>query len=102
MINRTTPVTVYIVSAVTQSVSYSAYDISDPSSPRLQVKVLIRGRAGIASETSGFGDMISDASGRPIWTPQGDCIGGERFRFRTAPGQSIFMAAYWRKVICES
>ncbi|QDH45953.1 hypothetical protein Pa193_043 [Pseudomonas virus Pa193] len=83
--------TVYIVSAMTQSVSYNAYDTSDPSNPRLQRKILIRGRAGIASETSGFGDMISDAAGRPIWTPQGDCTAVSDSDFELLQANKIFM-----------
>ena len=83
--------TVYIVSSMTQSVSYNAYDTSDPSNPRLQRKILIRGRAGIASETSGFGDMISDEAGRPIWTPQGDCTAVSDSDFELLQANKIFM-----------
>lgn len=63
--------TVYVISTMTQNVSYNLYDTTKRDQPIFLKGILIRGGAGINSARSGFGEMQSDAEGRPIWTAEG-------------------------------
>jgi hypothetical protein len=69
--------TVYVLSTMTNSVSYNHYNyIGDPNSkagalPVVREKIMIHGGAGIPSARSGFGDMSNDGEGLPIWTAAG-------------------------------
>lgn len=67
----------YIVSTMANSVSYNTYNfIGDPKSqqgvlPVVKDKVLIHGGAGMPSTKSGFGEMVRDQDGVPMWTADG-------------------------------
>lgn len=64
--------TQYVLSTMTNSVSYAFYSQADAKSvPQERKKILIRGGASVASGVSGFGERSEDAEGRPIWTADG-------------------------------
>ena len=76
--------TKYVTSTMTSSVGYCIYEQNTGLEPRKQgmpalsklpkilKKIIIRGGAGIPSETSGSGDMVKyKNSGVPIWTAHG-------------------------------
>lgn len=60
----------YILSTMSYPVNYSFYSkAGDLPIPRK--RILIHGGAGMPSDTSGFGDMVRDSNGKPLWTAQG-------------------------------
>lgn len=66
--------TVYVISTMTNSVSYRFYrnvESKGGTLPVVQDSITIRGGAGLPSLKSGFGDMNSDGEGHPIWTAEG-------------------------------
>jgi hypothetical protein len=71
--------TKYVLSTMTDSVSYAVYNyVGDTSKeakvgplPVVRKKITIFGGAGIPSARSGFGDVTNDAEGSPIWTAAG-------------------------------
>lgn len=60
----------YVLSTMTQSVGYAHWETVD-GVPILRGKIMIHGGAGIPSLKSGFGDMIQNAEGQPLWTAEG-------------------------------
>lgn len=69
---------VYVLSTMTNSVSYNHYNYIGHGSdkgggalPVVREKIIIHGGAGIPSLRSGFGDMANTADGSPIWTAAG-------------------------------
>ena len=62
--------TVFVVSTMTQTVSYNLYDRTRDV-PILTKAIRIKGGTGISSARSGWGDMQEDGEGRPIWTADG-------------------------------
>ena len=69
--------TVYVLSTMTDSVSYVNYNyIGDANSkagqlPMVRDKVTILGGANLPSMKSGFGDMTQNGEGQPMWTASG-------------------------------
>lgn len=70
----------YIVSKMSMPVNYTFYTevkINENTKggagplPNIRKQILIRGGAGLASNTSGFGEMSRGDDGSPIWTPEG-------------------------------
>ena len=64
---------VYVVSKMTDSVSYCFYDtpINEKDTPALRGKITIRGGAGLPSNRSGFGELGEDTQGMPLWIADG-------------------------------
>lgn len=62
--------TKYVISTMTNSVSYNWYDDVD-GLPRKKFGITIHGGANLPSIRSGFGDMSRDGEGNPIWTAAG-------------------------------
>lgn len=64
---------VWIVSTMTDSISYTIY--SEPKhkndSPTILEKITIRGGRGLPSNRSGFGERREDVSGAPLWVADG-------------------------------
>ena len=60
----------YILSTMTAGVNYTTYR-NVGGLPVVVRKVLIYGGAGIPSEKSGFGEVVANAEGKPIWTADG-------------------------------
>jgi hypothetical protein len=70
--------TKYVISTMTNSISYNVYDYKGVESdkgakllPIVRSKVVIHGGAGMPSARSGFGDMAQGADGTPLWTASG-------------------------------
>jgi len=61
---------VFVLSTMTQSVGYAVWETVD-GVPIQRNKIMIHGGAGIPSLKSGFGDMIQNAEGQPLWTAAG-------------------------------
>ncbi|WVR18069.1 hypothetical protein JXVLWARM_CDS_0018 [Burkholderia phage Bm1] len=62
--------TIYILSTMTDNVSYNVYDKTSDL-PVVRKQVTIMGGANKASMNSGFGDMEKNSEGIPLWTPAG-------------------------------
>jgi hypothetical protein len=64
---------VYIVSAMTDSISYCFYadPVNEKDTPALREKITIRGGRGLPSQRSGFGEQSHDVQGMPLWTADG-------------------------------
>ncbi|QRE00518.1 hypothetical protein [Burkholderia phage BCSR129] len=60
----------YILSTMSDNVSYNVYDKSSDL-PVVRKQVTILGGANKASLNSGFGDMVKNSEGIPLWTPAG-------------------------------
>lgn len=60
----------YILSTMTSGVNYTTYRTVG-GVPVVLKKVLIHGGAGIPSAKSGFGEVIANDEGQPIWTADG-------------------------------
>lgn len=60
----------YILSTMTNSVSYTVYE-KIGNLPVPKKKVTIYGGANLPSLRSGFGEMTSDGQGAPMWTAAG-------------------------------
>lgn len=60
-----------VISTLTDSVLYSAYDRSNPENPVIVRAIHVAGGAGLPSARSGFGDYAEDTTSAPIWTPAG-------------------------------
>jgi hypothetical protein len=60
----------YILSTMTDSISYAFYNDVD-GLPVMRDKVTIKGGTGLPSHTSGFGEVSNDGEGKPMWTPDG-------------------------------
>ncbi len=71
--------TVYVLSTMTNSVSYRTYRMVGSTQEKghgpLPVPepnaVIIYGGAGLPSHRSGFGEVSEDLQGQPLWTPAG-------------------------------
>lgn len=69
----------YILSTMTSSVSYGFYKMvgeankttGGPLPEERRQKITIRGGAGLPSDRSGIGEMVTNGEGRPIWTAAG-------------------------------
>lgn len=60
-----------VISTLTDSVLYAAYDRSNPDSPTISRAIHVAGGAGLPSARSGFGDFSEDVTSAPMWTPAG-------------------------------
>lgn len=60
-----------VISTLTDSVLYAAYDRSNPENPVISRAIHVAGGAGLPSARSGFGDFAEDVTGSPMWTPSG-------------------------------
>lgn len=79
----------YILSTMSYPVNYTFYNkAGDLPVPRK--RILIHGGAGMPSDTSGIGDMIRDANGKPIWTAQGFVTTVSDADFEELMGNHVF------------
>lgn len=64
---------VYIVSTMTDSISYNFYtEVKEKNEvPQLIEKFTIRGGRGMPSNKSGFGEQVEDLNGHPLWVADG-------------------------------
>lgn len=63
---------IYVFSTHSQSINFSFFDMVGDMPIRNTAKsIIIKGGAGIPSDTSGYGIVSKSESGRPIWTPEG-------------------------------
>ncbi|WVW37747.1 hypothetical protein Gekk315_00035 [Aeromonas phage Gekk3-15] len=62
----------YILSVMANDVCYTFYGPSvNGSLPPVKKKIRIAGGANLPSSKRGFGEMTTDHSGAPLWTPSG-------------------------------
>jgi len=61
--------TVRILSTMSEDVAYTVYEQTNDL-PVEKRKIIIQGGAGKATK-KGFGDMMTDSEGIPLWTPRG-------------------------------
>lgn len=61
---------VFILSTMTQSVGYTLWETVD-GLPIQRERITVHGGSGIPSLRSGFGDMVTNSEGQPLWTAEG-------------------------------
>jgi hypothetical protein len=81
---------VYVVSTMANAVSYNFHKTID-NVPRITDRIILRGGAGLPSQTSGFGDIAQNAANEmPMWTPQGMVTPIRRDRFNKLKDHWLF------------
>jgi hypothetical protein len=89
--------TVYVISTMTNSISYNLYDYRGVESsqgakilPVIKAKCVIHGGAGLPSARSGFGDMSQSSDGNPLWTAAGVVTPVSDEKFEMLQGHWLF------------